>query len=817
MIKNWLKVYWSNVLKNKIYFILTLVSLGVGFASVILSFIHYREEVSYDQDNPNKDNIFTVESILNADTSWMKLPYPFGSKLKEESSHIVDYTYMDNYYGEGKIAIGGVKREVEKVGFVKSNFFSFFPSEIIKGDRSNPFNGPNTAVIAEEYAKQLFGDEDPIGKTVVCYKENYVISAIYKLKERRSSVMANILVNAVDQYEKEGIEQWGNYNSTIWLKLDDAKYTAEVEGLIKDILIRYVYASLAQDKGMSLEEYMVEEEGVTLDEFRALKDKGYKLHVLSEQRMQKRSELSGTPEGATNVGRLNIIIGLSLLILILSVFNYINLSTAQAISRTREVGIRKTLGATKKNLIFQGLFEAFITSALACIIAFVLIEFVMPWLRVFLNSQMEIDTFYILPWLVFFILIIVLLVGIIPALFTASFKTLDVLKGEVNKSKKGKTLKNVMLVVQFTVACFFMVGSYIVYEQVTYMMNKDLGFKGDQVVIIPYLYKGPHGEKLNVYHSLKEEIMTLNGVEDISIASIGIGSDFGSSSSFLYKGNRVQGINVGMDYNYLDVLDIKMKEGRSLSSEFSTDSISNILISERTAYEMKEENPVGKTIEWNDRKLTIVGVVKDFNLYNLKASYAPLVFFNLKTISWVGLNSRQITVKVKGDNVEKTMNEIAKIWERRDVSEEPFSYEFLDKKYAKTFNNVKKERDVFLTLNAIVVFIALFGLYSLASFNINNRLKEVAIRKVLGASSSSLLKQLSVQYVVMCLVGFGIAIFPSYYFLNKWLSDYAFRIDISVEPFIICLIVILILTGGVVFLKAWSATKINVLKYIKYE
>ncbi|MEK6511556.1 ABC transporter permease [Myroides odoratimimus] len=817
MIKNWLKIYWSNVLKNKVYFILTLVSLGVGFASVILSFVHYREESSYDQANPNKDNIFTVESILNADTSWMKLPYPFGSKLKEESSHIIDYTYLDNYYGGGTMTVDGVKKGVEKVGYVKSNIFDFFPYEIVKGDKNKPFNGPNTAVITDEYAKQLFNEEDPIGKSFEYNKDTYVVSAVYKLGKNRNSIMANILVNAVDQYEKEGIEQWGNYNSTIWLKLDDAKYTTEVEGLIKDILIKQVYVSLAKDEGLSLEEYMKKEEGVTLEEFKNLKNKGYKLHVLATQRMQNNSDLNGTPEGATNVGRLNIMIGLSLLILVLSVFNYINLSTAQAIGRTREVGIRKTLGATKKNLILQGLFEALVTSILACIIAFVLIEFTMPWLKVFLDSQMEIEVFYILPWLLLFIVIIVLLVGIIPALFTASFKTLEVLKGEVNKSKKGKTLKNVMLIVQFTVACFFMVGSYIVYGQVTYMLNKDLGFKGDQVVVIPFISKGPYEEKINIYQSLKEEITRLNGVENMSIASISIGSSYGSSSGFIHNGNRIQGINVGMDYNYLNTLDIKLKEGRGLSPEFATDSISNILINERTAYEMKEEHPIGKTIEWNGNKLTIVGVVKDFNLYGLKSNYAPLVLFSLKTIPWVGLNTRQITVKVKGDNVEKTMNEIAKVWANRDISDEPFSYEFLDKQYAKTFNNVKKERDIFLTLNGIVVFIALFGLYSLASFNINNRLKEVAIRKVLGASSSSLLKQLSVQYVVMCLVGFGIAIFPSYYFLNKWLSDYAFRIDISVEPFIICLIVILILTGVVVFLKAWSATKINVLKYIKYE
>ncbi|MGL5276532.1 ABC transporter permease [Myroides sp.] len=807
MIKNWLKIYWSNVLKSKVYFILTLLSLGIGFASVILSFVHYREEVSYDQTNPNKDNLFTVESKMNADTSWMKLPYPFGSKIKEESSHVIDYTYMNNYYDDGIFFINGEKKAVERVVDVKTNFFEFFPFEIVNGDKKQPFSGPNTAVVSDEYAKTLFGDKNPVGQTFIYYEQTYTVSAVYKIGENRSSVMANVLINIVDKYEQDALESWGNYSSTIWLKLDSAEYVSDVEKQLADILVRDVYTRLAEEEGVPLEEFVNREQGNRI----------FKLHELAGQRMQKQAWLNGTPEGATNVGRLYIMIGLSLVILVLAVFNYINLTTAQAISRTREVGIRKTLGATKKNLISQGLFEALMTSLLACIIAFVIIEFTLPWLKVFLNSKIEIELSFMLPWLLLFIVIVVLSVGIIPALFTSSFKTLEVLKGEVNKSKKGKTLKNTMLIVQFTVACFFMIGSYIVYQQVSYMIHKDLGFKGEQVVLIPYYVKVPYEERVKTYQSLKEEFLKIKGVEDVSTASIMIASSNGSSSGFSYNSNWIQGVNAGMDYNYLDMFDIKLKDGRMLSSDYATDTISNIMISERTAYEMREENPVGKVIEWNGAKLTIVGVVKDFNLYGLKANYAPIVYFHLKTISWVGNNIRQLSVKVKSDDVEPVMNEIAKIWERRDLSDTPFSYEFADKRFAETFEGVKKERDVFMTLNAVVVFVALFGLYSLASFNINNRLREVAIRKVLGASAGSLLKQLSIQYFIMCVTGFAFAVFPSYYFLNKWLNDYAFRIEISALPFVVCFIGIVILTGVVVFIKAWSATKINVLKYIKYE
>lgn len=508
---------------------------------------------------------------------------------------------------------------------------------------------------------------------------------------------------------------------------------------------------------------------------------------------------------------------LAVLILILSVFNYINLSTARMMGRGKEVGVRKALGASRFILMTQGMFEVLLTVGIAMSVSFVLIELSLPWLQVFLSSKMEFVFWKALPLLFLTLVVITLLAGSIPSSFAAGFDVLHVLKGAIGRSRKGTGFKNMMLVIQFAVACFFMIGAYIVYQQVAYMLRKDLGFKGEQVVRISYYPRNNREDKVKLYQTLKEEFTKVKGVVDVTTNAIRIGSGNGASSSFMHNRNNVLAVISAMDYNFLDVYGIEMKEGRMLSEDFASDSIDNVLLNEAAVRRMKDPHILGREITWNEERYTVVGIVKDFNLYGLQADYPPILFLSLKTVPWAASNIADISVKVDGDNIEQTIKDLERIWERRNLSDFPFSYSFVDKDFAATYAQTIQERNIFLVLNGVVIFIALFGLYSLASYTINDRLKEVAIRKVLGASASELLRQLSVQYIVFCGLGFVIAVLPSYHFLRRWLNGYAFRIDIDVWPFVICLAVIVLLTATIVLSKAYAATKLNVLRYIKYE
>ncbi|MCC9041907.1 ABC transporter permease [Myroides sp. M-43] len=809
MLKNWLKIYWYNTMKHKMYFLLTVVGLAIGLSAMIISYLYYTEEISYDTWHKDSDRVFMVETKFSEEESWPMLSYPFGSKLKEISPEVEAYSYVDNSYDDGMLVYNGELLSYTKAISVQSNFFTVFPFEIASGSQLQPFNAPNQAYIKDTYVEYLFKDKDPIGQTIVIWETPYVVKGVFKGTSTLSSINPNIIMNDLDEREKEAVEKeyWGNYNSALWIKLKDGQSKGTIEKRLLAIYDKYVMLPEANKKGISIAEYK---------QSRGENFFAFYLHELKEQRLVKNVDLNALPEGNANVDRIHIAIGLSFLILLLSVFNYINITTVQVMNRGKEVGMRKTFGARRLSLMYQNYFEASITVLISIVLSFVLVEFSLPSLRVFFKAQLSFNILDFIPQLFLFFILVVVLVGTIPALYISSFKTIEVLKGNIKRSKKGVWFKNILLTVQFIVACFFIIGSFIVYQQVNYILTKNLGFSSEQIVGVSYNFKKGVGNKLDVYERLKTDVLKLSNVEGASACLLDIGGSRYVSSGFNYNGTDVQPGIAAIDYDFLDLYQIKMTEGRMLSKDFANDSIQNVLINEKAMYLMGESEPVGKNIKWNGGEYTIVGVVKDFNLVGLREDYRPLLFVALSNNQW-GTTMKEMSIKIKADKAEETMQAIEQIWKKHNITDLPFQYEFVDKRFAKSFERSIQERNVFLVLNLLVVFIALFGLYSLASFTINSRLKEIAIRKVLGAGAKSLIEQLTLQYLVYCLVGFVLAILPSYYFLNKWLSDYAFRIDISVLPFIMCFVIIMMLTLLIVISRAYKATRVDVLKYIKYE
>jgi putative ABC transport system permease protein len=516
--------------------------------------------------------------------------------------------------------------------------------------------------------------------------------------------------------------------------------------------------------------------------------------------------------------------GLSILILILSLFNYINLATANAIKRAKEVGVRKILGASKNNIILQFLFETIITTFCAVFLSLVIVELSLPYYNDFLGKNLVIyaNQFYL--ELVILFVLTVIIAGIFPAIYVSNFVALKVLKGNFGRSKGGIWLRNGMLILQFAIASFFIIGSYIVYQQIYFLSNRDLGFKGDQVVQINYrkLDSEIDNEKTldrlyRRYQTVKQEIAKINGVSHVSTGSFSFGTNNNVFSSFMYHDINIQSQNIAVDYGMLEMLKIKMVQGRYFDNRISTDSIDTMMVNETALKMMKEKNPIGKIVDWNNHKLKIIGVVKDFNIGGPKSMTPPMVFYQLKTVDWMIYNIHNIFVTVKSNEMESTISNLEKFWQKNVSPDYPFKFDFVDKAYERSYKEFINQKNLFSLLNVIVIMIALFGLFALASYSIERRMKEIAIRKTLGAETNVLLKELSKQYILFCIIGFGIALFPVYYLLNKWLENFAYRIEISIYPFIIGFVALLFLTLLVVLSRAYQATKVDVLKYLKYE
>lgn len=808
MLKNWITIFLYHIKNNKFFTALNILGLSFGIAGLIFAILYWNDEQNYDQWNPEKEKVFKVFSDLGKNVIWASNPVALEPYLKNDPN-VVNFVYHD-WYQSGYFKYKGQKYTINKTFNTQNDFFELFPFERVAGNVNTALQKENSVAMNQETAKLFFKEENPIGKQINYGNTVLTVTAVYKVPGN-SSVNPDIVINQMRDALLESKDDWGSFNFNLIIKLKDPNKAETVSKKINDLYYQNKTLKEAKSEGISVEEY--------------IKNYGYIKSILNPlSTIRLHAIAPGMPEGKGNYQFLLIMVGLSLLIIILSIVNYVNLATANAIKRAKEVGVRKIIGASKTNIVFQFIFESVLITLFSILLSLVVVELSLPYYNEFLGKKLIISGSQFYMQLILIFIITVIFAGIFPAVYVANFEALKVLKGNFGRSKSGVWLRNSMLILQFSIASFFIIGSYIVYSQVTYLANKDLGFNGNQIVSIYWqkLDAITTGKKANElifkkYQTIKFEIGKIQGVKEVSTGTFKFGGGNDSSSGFSYKGEYIQAQNLAIDYNMLDLMQIKLKEGRNISEKLASDTISSMLINETALSIMKEKNPIGKIIDWNDKKLKIVGVVKDFNLFNPQSKVPPMVFFHLKTVDWMIGNLNNIYVKIDVKDSEQTIAKIEEFWKKNVDKDYPFEYDFVDKQYARTYQSYVKQKNLFSLLNVVVIGIALFGLFALATYSIQRRMKEIAIRKTLGAETNVLLKELSQQYILYCIIGFLIAVFPVYYLLNLWLENFAYRIDMTAFPFVFGFLILLVLTLLIVLSKAYQATKTDVLKYLKYE
>jgi putative ABC transport system permease protein len=809
MLKNWTNIFLYHIKNNKLFTALNVLGLAIGVAGLIFATLYWNDEHSYDEWNPGKDNVFQVMVDLGDNKVWTNIPVTLEPFIKDDSD-IDKMMFCDNWYQSTPYKYNGKKIIIEKSFNAQNDFFDFFPFDFIQGNPKTALQNDNSIVMKQETAILFFGSENPIGKQIQYEDQVLTVTGVYKITQN-SSISPDAVVNNMKGRINENKDQWGSFNNGWFIKLKDPSKAKEISKKLNSIYYENKIVKDAIEEGISTNEFVSKYGSFN-----------FILEPLSILRLHSQGQ--GSPEGKGNYQFLLIMLGLSVLILTLSIVNYVNLATANAIRRAKEVGVRKIVGASNTDIIKQFLFETIITVSIAILLGLVIVELSLPYYNQFLNKDLIIYGSQFYGQIVMIFIMTVIFAGIFPAIYVSNFETLKVLKGNFGRSKSGVWLRNGMLILQFAIASFFIIGSFIVYLQVDYLANKDLGFSGEQVLEISY-YRSPSDLKeknaeqkiYDRYVTIRNEIYKIKGVEQVSTGAFRFGGGNDSSSSFSYKEINIQGQNIAIDFGMLEMMKIKMAQGRYLDPKITSDTINSMMVNETALKMMKEKDPLGKVVDWDDNKLKIIGVVKDFSLFSPQGKVPPMVFFHLKTIDWMIANINHVYVKINTENTEKTIADIEKFWIENVHSEYPFHYDFIDKNYKRTYKAYVKQKDLFSLLNVIVILIALFGLFALASYSIQRRMKEIAIRKTLGAETNVLLKELSKQYILYCIIGFAIAVFPVYYLLNKWLENFAYRIEISIYPFLIGLIGLLVLTLLVVLSRAYQATRVDVLKYLKYE
>ncbi len=807
MLKNWINIFIYHIKNNKLFTALNVLGLSIGIAGLIFAILYWNDEQSYDQWNPNKDNIFLVANQMDATTYWASSSAPIGPAIKEINPEVASYCYLSGDYDNEIIRFNNKKVQSDKIIAAQKNFFEYFPYSFIEGNSKTALPDINSICLSQDLAAQLFGNETALGKQVVLKGKNLIVTGVYKL-DKKSAYNPSCVVNFMDERLKGNAQAWGDFQFVLLLKLKNPSEQKRVTQNLQKIYFENMTSRYAKNQGISPEEF--------IKKYGEVKPC---LESLSSIRLHTKTGGLAEPKG--NYQFLLIMVGLSVLILILSIVNYVNSATANAVKRAKEVGVRKIIGASKTAIVKQFIFETAVIALLSILISLVIVELSLPYYNAFLEKSLALQSSQFYLQLVVIFIITVILAGIFPAVYVSNFESLKVLKGNFGRSKSGVWLRNGMLIFQFAVAAFFIVGSYVVYEQIDLMNSKDLGFNGKQILNISY--RNIYGEgitnkdRFERYTIIKNQLQHIKGVKQVSSAGFVLGNGARSVISYHYKDLNIDGSNMPIDFGLLEMMKIKIVKGRSFNPEFAQDTISSMLINETALKLLNEKDPIGKKVHWNGLDAIIVGVVKDFNVGNPGEPIPPMSFFHFKTVPWFTANLNNIYITADPKTMQQTIAGIENLWIKKVDPDYPFVYDFVDKQYKRSFSSYVKQKNLFSLLNIIVITIALLGLFALASYSIERRMKEIAIRKTLGAETNVLLKELCKQYILFSVVGFLIALFPAYYLLNKWLENFSYRITISIYPFLIGFTALLILTLLVVLSRAYQATKVDVLKYLKYE
>ena len=814
MLQNWLKVAFANYKKNWLATVINITGLTIALSVFVLVTLFWNSEASYESWVPNKERTFVVEHGRNKNDKddFMGFMSVSNVALANVARNIAEVEAAMSYSTDRNVLLSNNVKTitVEKPYVAENNFFDFFPLPLLQGSYHNCLKDENTIAVSENVANQLFGNTNVIGKHLSSKSmgRNFIIGAVYKFPETKTAIMPDMVIPYTKNEYMDMQNNYNSYNSMLMLRLKNIK---DIPTVCHKIKIGY-YDNLA------IPNMLKYEKGKTAAQLR--KTSVVELLRIDKTNLKGKTEWLMFNENKVDVKLLYILGGLTLLLLILSIVNYINLNTSIAIKRAKESGVRKALGATKKQIVKQLIIETTIICVSAFILSIILSHVLLPHMSQVLNFALPTHTSWLFYLAMLCItLVIAIICGIIPAFYIGNFKAVEVLKGNYAKSKSSTWIRRTILILQLTISSFFITCGIITYKQVSYLINKNLGFKGEQVVIVTYAdFSNTSPQKYNLAGNLFKKIQ---GVKYISTADMAPGVRTTNMNKATFENKHFETYYSRIDYDYFNILNIKLLSGRYLSPKISADTISNCIVNNSFIKEMHltPEQAVGKTITQNNTNFMIVGVVNDFHFKGFDEKIKPTIFYNYLYLKSKGITPHvfRFLVKIYADNIPNTIKQMEKTWTADIEKDYPLQYEFVDKQFSKYFEKSQRQLNIFFTLTIAVLLVSLLGLFALSSFMIQQRLREVAIRKTLGAESKELIFKLTKNYLILAATGVLISIPFAYYFMNKWLSGFAYRIDMPWLPYMLSFILLLALTFAVVSIKARAATKVKVIKWLKYE
>ncbi len=805
MIKNYFKIAIRNLIRHKGYTLINILGLSIGMACVILIMLFVQREISFDNFHDNKDKIYRLNvQVTNPQTGAKTQraigPYRLADELETDfpdMDHIIRFApqfreaidYKDETYVE------------EHLAFVEPEVFEVFDFKLIKGDPLTALQDPFSLVITEEVSKKYFNEEDGIGKVVKIRDMDFVVSGIMEEIPKNSRFNFDMMVSmncAKQVFSRIVLENWGEGYVETYAMLSNNVKPAD----FKDRFAKFV--------------------GIKLEDWKRAKPE---LIMQPLTDVYLKSEDINSYQAGGDIIYVYSFSFIALFILIIACINFMNLSTAKSSLRAREVGLRKVVGAMKSQLIGQFLSESTVLAFISLLLALLFARISLPFFNKLAEAELTMNLLDNVPLLVG-LLVITLFVGVAagsyPALMLSSFKPVNVLSGKLNTGGKGGLLRKVLVAFQFATSIFLLVITGVVYQQLDYCKNLDLGFDKENIVLMsaPEEMRGRYEEFTT---ELLKNPSILSGAGSSRVPPGRLSSSLGTRPEGVPDDQRKGMQTVWTDFDFIETMGFQMATGRSFSREFPSDEKGAFILNEAAVKDLgwTNESAIGKTFgsseitdwdvgQWVERDGQVIGVIKDFHFETLKNPIVPTVYFVAPYMAW------NYAVRISPGNTSKTIRSIEDVYTQfnPDVT---FEYTFVDENYAELYEVEERQGKIFGVFALLAIFIACLGLAGLASFTAEQKKKEVGIRKILGASTANIMMLLSKEFTWLVIIASLIASPIAWYIMNNWLQEFAYRIPIGIGIFFIAASIAMLIALITVGFQTARAAFTNPIKSLRHE
>jgi putative ABC transport system permease protein len=776
MLKNYFKITLRNIQKNKLHYFINISGLSIGLAVFIFIASYVLNEINHDGQHANRDRIYQIGTGDHNGS-----PGPMAELLKSQFPEIMRTVRFRYNYGAGNFKYQGKNYKIERSYFVDPTIFEVFSFPVLRGSPETALDSPFSIVLTKSEAEKIFGSEDPLEKVLSIEGQDLKVTAVIEDVPQNSTIQFQSLLSfkTLERINPKLANNWGSYLFQTYILLPEAHDAAEVESKLGQFMYsRYTgYGQWPQSRRDQVKFSLRPFKSLYFDEDRG----GAMLHG--------------------NIQNVTVFTAVAFFVLCIALINFINLSTATASIRGREVGIRKVLGTSRGQLIRQFLTESVFLIFISATAAIILVILTKGRFFGLIGKQIEFG--YLVSPFIFLVFILAavfigLISGLYPAIYLSAFQPADVLQGKTRKGSKGGIFKKALIIVQFTISIVLIIGTFVVGRQLEFIRNRDLGFDKNQVLW--FEVNETLQKEMNV---LKAKLREHLGVEQVATSNYtkpGIRSMWGQN----WKDKQMDLDVFLVDSDYIETMGLDIVEGRNFLSE--SDKGRAYILNESAVKEFEMDSPVGEIVGRN----TVVGVVKDFHFRSLHHEIGPLL------LAYQSDANPIVNIRISKENISQSVAEIKKTFDELAPGE-PFDYYFFDESFDALYQRERQFEQLFLSFSVLAILIACLGLFGLAAFMAEQRTKEIGIRKVLGASTGNVMLLLSKEFVKWVVLANVIAWPIAYYAMTKWLSNFAYRSDMEIWIFVVSGLFALLIAIITVSTKALKAAVANPVDSLRYE